>query len=163
MLSEDILNSYVGHSIAEICPYGYHSSADNHCAHFVAHALQMGFGLTCGNMQGGGGGANLRVQEIFRQCDSRREILVCPSRGQGLIFVSGERSFSGTPARIANVPRKHIGILSNGKVWHYSNSRRRVITQTPAEFLYHYRRQKNSLWYGSFPTGCRAASFGTST
>jgi len=163
MLTQDLLNSYVDHSIAEICPHGYDSSADNHCAHFVAHALQLGFGLTCAKMRGRGGGANLRVQEIFRQCDTRREILVCPSTGQGLIFVSGERSFSGTPTRIANVPRKHIGVLFNGRVWHYSNRKQRVITETPAEFLYHYRHQKNSLWYGSLPSSCKATSFGTCT
>jgi len=163
MLSTFTLDTYLGKSISEICPFGYDRAADNHCAHFVGHALQLDFGLTCARMRGSSGGANLRVHEVFAQCRDTREILECPTTGEGLIFVSDRTNFSGTPTQIANVPRKHIGILLDGRVWHYSNTRQRVVLQTVGEFLYHYPRQNNSLWYGTFPMRSRPTTFGTCT
>jgi hypothetical protein len=41
MLTASILDTYVGHSISEICPHGYDSGGFNHCAHFVSHAMQI--------------------------------------------------------------------------------------------------------------------------
>lgn len=161
VLTESVLNSYLGRSIAQICPHGYDGAQDNHCAHFVAHVLQLDFGMTCGRLRRRPGGANVRVQELFAQCPSSREVVECPSTGQGLIFVSDRRNFSGTPTQIENVRRKHVGVMSNGRVWHYSNTLRRVVVQTVGEFLSHYPRQDNALWYGALPAACRAASFGT--
>jgi hypothetical protein len=163
MLSFPILDTYLGKSISEICPYGYDSAADNHCAHFVAHALQLSFGVTCASLRGSSGGANVRVQEVFAQCPNTSEILACPTTGEGLIFVSDRTNFTGTPTRIANVPRKHIGIVIDGRVWHYSNTRHRVVVQTVGEFLFHYPRQNNALWFGALPTQSRPATFGTCT
>jgi hypothetical protein len=163
MLDTSTLDSYLGQSIAAICPHGYDSSGDNHCAHFVSHALQLGFGLTCARMRGSEGGANLRVHELFPQCPTTREILECPSSGEGLIFVSARANFNGTPTQIANIPRKHVGIILNGRVWHYSNTRHQVTVQTAGEFLFHYPRQQNALWYGALPLQCRLTSFGTCT
>jgi hypothetical protein len=161
MLDTLTLNSYVGKSISAICPHGYDSVADNHCAHFVSHALQLGFGLTCAQMRGHAGGANLRVHELFPRCQTTREILECPSSGEGLIFVSERANFHGNPVQIANIPRKHVGILFNGRVWHYSNTRHQVVVQTAGEFLFHYPRQSNALWYGTLPVQCRQTAFGT--
>jgi hypothetical protein len=163
MLDTSTLDTYAGHSIAQICPHGYDSAADNHCAHFVAHVLQLGFGLTCAQMRGRAGGANLRVHELFPQCHNTREILECPSSGEGLIFVSDRANFRGAPTQIANIPRKHVGILLRSRVWHYSNTRHQVIVQTAGEFLFHYPRQQNALWYGTLPTQCRPTTFGTCT
>ena len=163
MLSTSTLDTYLGKSISEICPYGYDSATDNHCAHFVAHSLQLEFGLTCAQMRGRIGGANLRVHEVFAQCSNTREILECPTTGEGLIFVSDRTNFRGTPTQISNVPRKHIGILLDGRVWHYSNTRQRVVIQTVSEFLFHYPRQSNALWYGALPMQSRLTTFGTCT
>lgn len=164
MLSASTLDSYVGMSISQICPFGYDNATDNHCAHFVSHALQLGFGLTCVQMRGGTtGGANLRVHEVFAQCSNTREILECPTTGEGLIFVSDRSNFRGAPTQISNVPRKHIGLLLDGCVWHYSNTRQRVVIQTVGEFLFHYPRQSNALWFGTLPMQSRLTSFGTST
>src|SRR4051812_32772406 len=69
MLTQQQLDSYLGQSIAQICQNGYSSTADNHCAHFVAHVLGYSYGVTC-RMMGSGkaAGATLRVQELFPKC-----------------------------------------------------------------------------------------------
>jgi hypothetical protein len=162
MLTLDVLKSYMGQPIRNICPNGYDAGADNHCAHFVAHVLQLDFGLTCAKMRHGSVGANVRVQELFDRCPQPREVLECPTTGEGLIFVSAATSFHGMPVRIRNVPRKHVGLVMNGTVWHYSNRRSQVVEQTVGEFLFHYPRQNNALWWGNFPPGSRPASCGTS-
>ena len=84
-----------------------------------------------------------------------------PTHVQLLRPVRDRRNFHGTPTQIDNVPRKHVGVLSNGRVWRYSKSRRRFAVQTVGEFLSHYRHQDNALWYGMLPPGWRPASFGT--
>jgi hypothetical protein len=162
MLTLDVLKSYVGQPISNICPNGYDAGTDNHCAHFVAHVLQLDFGLTCAGMRRGSVGANVRVHEIFDRCPQTREVLECPTTGEGLIFVSAVTSFHGAPVRIRNVRRKHVGLVMSGTVWHYSNRQGKVVEQTVAEFLFHYPRQNNALWWGAFPPGSRPASCGTS-
>jgi hypothetical protein len=77
--------------------------------------------------------------------------------------VSAASSFRGTPRKIANVPKKHVGLVMNGGVWHYSNGQSRVVTQTVGEFLFHYRKQENALWWGNFPLGSRPTDCGTSS
>jgi len=163
MLVTQTLDSYIGHSISEICPHRYERNEDNHCAHFVSHTLQLDFGYTCAGARGRTGGANLRVHELFARCRETRLVLECPTVDQGLIFVSDPSSFRGSPVEMANVPRKHVGILHLGRVWHYSNTRQRVVVQSAGEFLYHYPQQKNALWFGSLPSACRPTSFGACT
>jgi hypothetical protein len=55
-----------------------------------------------------------------------------------------------------SVPRKHIGIYCDNKIWHYSNSKNKVISQTVAEFKKHYGSSSAALktyqiYYGTFP------------
>lgn len=158
-ITANLLNSYLGLDIREICSNEYNAADNNHCAHFVSHVLGLDFGMTCRRLVGRSHrhapGANVRVHEIFAQCPQTEELVSCPTQGSALIFVSKSSNFTGTPTRLRNVPRKHIGILLNGTVWHYSNSRDRVITQTVSDFLYHYRRQRNALWIGALPHNAR--------
>ena len=108
-------------------------------------------------------GANVRVQEIFDRCPKVEEFLSCPLAVEGLIFVSAPRNFVTRAAarpRMRNVPRKHIGIILNGTIWHYSNSNRKVVKQNMAQFIHHYRRQQNALWYGSLPSGSKPTPAG---
>lgn len=158
MLSRLTLDTYVGRPIEQICPFGY--QAHNHCAHFVSHVLQLGVGFTCA--PGQVGSACVRVQELLPQCGNVREVRECPTTGEGLIFVSEKGNFRGSPVTIENVPKKHVGIVFNGQVWHYSNSRHKVVIQPVGEFLQHYPRQQNALWYGSLPTQCHPTTIGTS-
>jgi hypothetical protein len=142
------------------------SDAENHCAHFVNHVLNLSFGATCRGQVGQaarhGPGANLRVHETFEECANRQELLVCPSSVQALIFVSAPRNFvtrrNGTTT-INNVPRKHIGLFLDGVVWHYKNSQRQVIQQSLSDFIRHYPDQTNALWVGDLPSAAAATSF----
>jgi hypothetical protein len=147
-----LLNSYLGKDIKELCPNEYADPKKNHCAHFVSHVLNLSRGYTCAT--GKENGANLRVHELFIQCPRVYEFNSCPSVICGLIFVSHPSNFfslSEIPFFINNVPKKHIGIIYNQNIWHYSNSQDKVIVQTMGEFIRHYKKQKNALWYGEIP------------
>lgn len=165
MLTPSHVTSYEGTSIADICPHGFDAAHDNHCAHFVAHVLQLDFGMTCTRLRGvrgATGGANVRVQEIFARCPSTEEVRECPTTGRGLVFVSGRSNFQGEPTRVRNVPKKHIGIVVDGQVWHYSNARNRVVRQPATSLIHLYPRQDNALWWGTFPRETRPTFFGQS-
>ncbi|MCC9601913.1 hypothetical protein LOC67_15235 [Stieleria sp. JC731] len=152
--------AFLGKGMSEICPSGYADTSNNHCAHFVGHALDIRVGLTCHGMASRkkrkGESASLRVHEIFAACPTVSEYDSSMLAKKGLMFVSGVSNFvtakSGVTS-LRNVPKKHIGILVGGKVWHYSNSRNKVVSQTPEEFIKHYRGQKNALWFGDLPKG----------
>jgi len=163
MMSQPQLDSWLGKSMTDICLNGYDNTSHNHCAHFVSHVLNLHFGYTCrAHVRGQHPGANLRVQEIFARCPGTHEILQCTPDLAGLIFVSHKSNFvtrNGTTT-LNNVPRKHIAIIHGGFVWHYSNTRNRVVKQPMSEFLNHYPGQDNALWFGSLPAGARAISFG---
>lgn len=155
------LNSFLGKSMSEICPSGYAKTSDNHCAHFVGHALDITVGLTCHGMlskkKRKGERASLRVHVIFDACPTVAEYDDSMATGRGLMFVSGKSNFvtkAGTTT-LRNVPKKHIGVFLNGNIWHYSNSRNRVVKQTPSQFLKHYSG-KTAIWLGSLPSGAIA-------
>jgi hypothetical protein len=163
MITQAQLNSWLGKSMTDVCLNGYDRTNDNHCAHFVAHAVNLHFGYTCRNHVGGSNaGGNLRVHEIFDRCTNKQEINQCGLNLSGIIFVSGSNNFvtRGGSTTLRNIPRKHIGFIMQGMVWHYSNPRNQVVKQPMTEFLNHYRGQQNSLWYGALPTGSRAIWFG---
>lgn len=163
MISAPQLDSWLGKSMTDICLNGYSATTDNHCAHFVSHAVGLSFGYTCRHQTGKqNAGGNLRVQEIFAQCSGVREIQECNPALAGLVFVSASSSFvtRGGTTTLTNVPRKHIGFLFGGLVWHYSNTRHQVVKQLMSQFLSHYPGQTNALWLGAFPPGSRALWFG---
>ena len=163
MISVSSLDSWLGKGMTAICLNGFNNTSSSHCAHFVAHAANLHFGYTCNAHTGGANlGANMRVHEIFARCPSTSEINETSERLSGIVFVSESQNFvtrSGTTT-LRNVPRKHIGFIHGGNVWHYSNPANKVVKQVMSQFLFHYRGQTNSLWYGSLPTGARMISFG---
>ena len=165
MITVSQLNSWLGKSIGEICLNGYTRSSDNHCAHFVCHALSLSFGYDCKKATGKKNfGANLRVHELFDRCSNREAIKTTSSGFKGIVFVSASDNFVTRKGitSLENVPKKHVGIIIDGLVWHYSNSRGLVIQQSLSEFILHYPNQQNSLWFGSTPSGYVAHSFGES-
>lgn len=162
MVTQILLDSWLGKGISEICANKYNKSSDNHCAHFVSHVLALSFGYTCKSQTGGKNtGANLRVHEVFARCASRSEIIECSTSPSGLIFVSASTNFvtKNNETTLNNVPRKHIGVLNGGVVWHYFNTQNKVIKQNMSDFLNHYSGQTNSLWLGSWPPGIQAVSY----
>lgn len=149
------LNELLTKHITEICTNSYTDTAHNHCAHFVSHVAGYQFGYTCFNQTGKGERstrANLRVQEIFAQCrsvgrfDERPESLTT-----GLIFITDERNVDIATKVMQNVPRKHIGFFHGEMVWHYSNSRNQVVSQTSEQFSKHYPGDRIIMFYGEYP------------
>jgi hypothetical protein len=148
------LQKFEGERIDAICDCAYHNNAENHCAHFVSHALGLHFGFTCKNMTGKGAkGANIRVQEIFARCcqvgkwsDRPAHLMVC------LAFVTSVKNVNLAIKQMDNVPKKHIGIYNFGSIWHYSNTADKVVKQSPEQFARHYAGSDIGVFYGEIPT-----------
>lgn len=149
----DQLLNFEGKNIDAICDCAYHNDADNHCAHFVSHALGFGFGFTCKNMTGKGDkGASIRVHEIFPRCpqvgkwsDRPTHLATC------LAFVTSAKHVNLANKQMANVPKKHIGIYNAGNIWHYSNTSDKVVKQSPEQFARHYAGADIEVFYGEIP------------
>jgi len=153
MITGAQLLAYLGKNISEICKLGYDNPHDNHCAHFVCHALGYQFGFTCREMKNGNGTpANVRVQEVFSHCPT---VGSWASRPAGLstclVFITKASNVNLANKVMHNVPRKHVGIFSHGTIYHYSNSQHRVVQQTPSQFATHYSPPHNEMFYGSLP------------
>ena len=148
------LNAYVNKHISDICGCSFVNDSDNHCAHFVCHATELKFGLTCFGMTAKGdrnSGANIRVQEVFPQCRRVGRWADKPADlRNGFIFVTAASNVNLRAKTITNVPRKHIGIFIGQDVWQYKNRFRHVIKQMPAQFGQHYGAGYETF-YGEFP------------
>ena len=155
-LIKDELDKWLGKNIKDICECEFINNNVNHCAHFVAHALQFTFGYTCRQQTGKGGtGATIRVNEIFNRCtdvglwDKRPTQL---DQTGCLIFVTGRNNVSLETKFMTDHPKKHIGIYHDGSIWHYSNSKDKVIQALPSDFRRHYPTVADlGLFYGAFP------------
>jgi hypothetical protein len=150
MVTVQTLDSYLGKHIRDVCGNKYVNDSDNHCAHFVSHLLGFKFGATC-HMLGNGKGpaANVRVQEVFGRCskagtwESR-----APTLPMCLVFITNAGNVKVAQRVMSNVPRKHMGIFTSGSIWHYSNTLRQVVKQSPDEFSRHYPAPDNAMFYG---------------
>lgn len=151
MITQHQLIGYLGKPIADICQNGYTGVHDNHCAHFVSHALGYQSGVTCRMMgTGKGPAATLRVQDLFAKCRSAGAWSLRPaSLTPCLVFITRAANVNLSSKVMTNVPRKHVGIFTDGFVWHYSNSQQRVVRQTPAQFAQHYPAPDNAMFFGS--------------
>ncbi len=116
----------------------------NHCAHFVSH--MMGYessGPTCKNFtwadkQQPAKGATIRVDDIFKQCTKTGLLSVKPAViTECLVFVTLTSNVKKIGAKLVmkNNPKKHIGILSQGKIWNYSNSNNKVVADSRTFFI----------------------------
>jgi hypothetical protein len=153
MITQQQLAGYLGKTIAQLCPNGYASDAENHCAHFVAHVLGYQVGLTC-QMLGSprGPGASLRVQDLFRRCTRVGVWSLRPSSLTGcLVFMTRASNVNFAAKTMAPAPRERVGLFVDGFVWHYSNSQRKVVRHTPAQFSLHYPAPDNAMFYGLLP------------
>lgn len=148
------MNDLLGKTIAEICKCKFHKADVNHCAHFVCHVTKYQFGFTCFSMTGKGSKdnrANIRVQEVFPKCPrvgtwaSKPETLT-----KGLVFITHKNNVNVAEKKMQNVPKKHIGIFIGNKIWHYSNSKDKVVSQTPEQFSHHYPEAGTTMYYGEF-------------
>ena len=149
------IKQYINKPISDICSNGYHKSSDNHCAHFVSHILGFRFGFKCSAMTGKGesaNAANIRVQEVFARCPEIGKWTDKPlSTISCLAFVTSAANVNLSTKTMINHPRKHIGVFHNGKIYHYSNSRDKVVEQTPEAFARHYSGADITVYYGTMP------------
>ncbi|WP_206171072.1 DUF5675 family protein [Phragmitibacter flavus] len=158
------LESLLGKSIIPLCPQEFHDFDANHCAHFVAHTGGYQFGYLCHNIAGSNlRGVTVRVQEIFPECPQVGAWNNLPQTDDDLlVFITARRNVNLASKTIENVPKKHIGILRDGKVYHYSNTEEKVIKQTPAQVLSRFRSAYNDptvdLFFGTLPAVPRAAA-----
>jgi hypothetical protein len=145
----------LGKDIREICPNRFHDENQNHCAHYVSHIANIGFSFNCVEFKGGiGEPANVRVHEIFAQCPKVGRWTDANETRQQLIFVTRADVVDLPRKKMQNIPQKHIGILSNGYVYHYSNTADKVIKQTPRDFLDRFQNAYSGhqeLFFGYFP------------
>lgn len=148
------LQTLVGKPIKDICSLGYDDSSENHCAHFVSHALGIRCATLCGDMkfQTRHQGATIKVHELFNNLTQRGPWEARPKGGaQVLIFVTSAKNVRQNV--MSNVPQKHVGIVYNNGVHNYSNTLHRVICDASVDifhnkFEHSYHGGDISLFYG---------------
>ena len=150
-ISAETLIAHEGKGIAAFCDGGYTDASFNHCAHFVSHVMGFTFCFTCQGMTGKGTSpACIRVHDLFARCPLVGAWEDFPG-GACLAFITGTGNVHLNQKRMDNVPRKHVGIHVEGKIWHYSNTRDVVVSQKPEVFARHYGSKGYSVFYGTFP------------
>ena len=164
------LSESLGKTISDLCPFSIaQDNGVNHCAHYVSH--MMGYelpGATCRNYTWDDRemgraeeikGANIRVDEVFNRLqrtgpwtdkpDNLRECLIFVTRAYNM-RTDGDKLIMG------DHPYKHIGILTNGYVWHYSNSNNKVVSHPLVHFKNTFRNAYATsgttveFYYGKF-------------
>jgi len=152
--------------ISDLCPLSIAKNASqNHCAHYVSHI--MGYeltGPTCKNFtwadrQSPSRGATIRVDDLFSASPTVGLLANKPATLlECLIFVTLASNVTtmGNALVMGNNPKKHIGILSSGRVWNYSNTNQRVVadvlTSFQSKFTTSYATAGTSVafYYGEF-------------
>jgi hypothetical protein len=156
-ISLGTLQGYEGNSIADICTNKFSSSSQNHCAHFVSHAHGIQLGMLCGDMtfKTKKTGASIRCDELYNRLMRKGEWADRPALSDGLlIFVISARSVMN--GVMLNVPQKHVGIHFGGKVFNFSNSQHKVISDASVDafhskFKNAYHGDDISLFFGVAP------------
>lgn len=156
----------LGMNISKICPFSIaKNNSENHCAHYVSHI--MGYelpGATCKNTtwadkQKPAKGATIRVNDLFSATPTTDLLANKPAAlTECLIFVtlSSNIKKAGCALEMGTHPKKHIGILSQGKVWNYSNTHNKVAADIlalfQANFSNAYKTTGNTVefYYGKF-------------
>jgi hypothetical protein len=150
------LTDFDGLDIKNICGNGYDSPTENHCAHFVCHALDLDFGYTCKKAKGGlSSAANLRVHELFAKCPKVGKWADKPA-GVVLAFVTAAGNVQLAAHTMSNVPNKHVGIFCNLYIWNYHNAFDKVAKETVGAFESRFKvayGKSAALFFGTLPTG----------
>lgn len=145
------LDAFVGKSVVDICAFGFGSVGDdhNHCAHFVGHALRATSlnGTTCDSLLPKGMGKKhpmygqrgvlVRVHQLYATVTGKTKVDVAApvAPESGLIFVSKTTNFSDGVESMGNIPKKHVGIVNGGNVYHYGNTADAVRKDSLSAFI----------------------------
>jgi len=132
----DLANS-LGKNIKDYCAFSIGvDNSENHCAHYVSHIMKYELaGATCKNAtwadkQKADKGVTIRVNDLFSASPEKG---LLPNKAAAitecLVFVTLASNVKtvGQNLVMETHPRKHVGILSQGKVWNYSNTRNMVV------------------------------------
>ena len=114
--------------------------------------MQLDFGWSCKKSTGGKApSANLRVHETFARCGAVGLWPPPPTLTRCYAFVTKKSGVNLKKKEMTNIPKKHIGIFHTDFIWHYSNSKRKVVKQLPADFAKHYKGDGFAVFFGEFP------------
>ena len=157
------LSETLNKTIADLCKNKFTGAEENHCAHFVCHVLELDSGYDCKTHKNGSHpGACIRVQELFAECPQVGNWNNAP-QGMKIVFVTDKSNVNLTAHTMRNIPKKHVGIFSEGHVYHYSNTQGIVIRQTPADFLARFQGAyggNQGLFFGTFPPAAKVPDHG---
>lgn len=129
------LKQAVGKDIGAFCKNGFTGAEINHCAHFASHMCGMTFSYHCKNQVGGTHSpGNLRVNEVFAQCPKVGHWKDADLKRSQLIFVTHAANVNLATKTMVAAPKKHIGVLHDGLVYHYSNTADKVVAENVAGF-----------------------------
>lgn len=155
MTLNEKLEAVVGLPIESICKNKFHDHNENHCAHFVSHSIEFDKSYNCKQYKGGNAkGANIRVHEVFESCPLVGNIGDAPDDNDYLVFVTEEKNVDLLNKKMGNIPQKHIGVFSNGFVYHYSNTEEKVCKWTQTKFLDTFQKiysGNQKLFFGLIP------------
>ena len=128
-VTEADVTNYVGQGMADICSNHYDTEAQNHCAHFVAHALGIHLGVVCGDLAASASarhtGATVRCNELFNGLPRRGAWADRPAGASPiLVFVTFQQNVTGNV--MGQMPSKHVGVWFTQRVYNFSNTEHRV-------------------------------------
>jgi hypothetical protein len=143
------LEPLLGQTVTEFCgKYGKVADSFNHCAHFVSHVLTLRVhaAALCSNVDGSTypyedrrNGFCIRVNQVFNATKNRRRWTSDDKPGKCLIVATiKDNIFQTDPVTIGDQSKKHIGFFVNGTIYHYSNTKDRVIKQSLGDFKNHF-------------------------
>lgn len=163
------LDRYVGKSVEDFCEFHYGKIDDdeNHCAHFVCHAVGIQVGRTCesllewkqksANIKAGmlatAKGYTVRVNELYNSLTDKGD-WAKKNADPCLIFATLPSNITSDRSTMGSQPRKHVGYFASGTVWHYGNTDDEV-KKDPIDFF--QQKFKNNygatviFLYGSLP------------
>ena len=149
------LENALDKNISDICKNKFHGNNYNHCAHFVSHIADIKFSYQCREYKGGNKQpANIRVHEIFAQCPRVGKRSNMDLTREQLVFVTKEANVNIDKKEMINIPQKHVGIYSDGYIYHYANTKDKVIKQTIDDFFNYFQSiysGHQELFFGYFP------------
>jgi hypothetical protein len=153
------IDRYVGKSVEAFCPfhYGKVKDAENHCAHFVCHALGIQVGTTCESLLSwpatqvylkegipkGTKGYTVRVNELYNSLKKKGN-WKAGKADPCLIFATRSSNISLDRQKMGTESKKHVGYYANGEVWHYGNTEDVVKRDTLADFQAKFRKSYGS-------------------
>lgn len=158
------MNDYLGKGISDLCSSSLaKKNASSHCAHFVSHVLgySIAGSATCKNLTWKDKkdkavvAASIRVDEIFNKSTATGLWSEKPTAlSSCLMFATISTNMKNK--KMSQHPRKHIGIVKDGRVWNYSNTHDKVVAETPEYFVKKFDRSYKTsgatvvYYYGKF-------------